>query len=141
MRYRLATDNVVDKVLDEEAVIINLDTGMYYGLDGPAAKVWECASRGVPIEQIANELALYYPAQEGIDEELAALLAKLCAAGLLAAAADNEAGDPPVSTEWPQAYQPLDLTCYDDVADMIALDPPLPELSYERLDQPRRAQA
>jgi hypothetical protein len=29
MRYRVASDNVVDKVLDQEAVIINLDTGMY----------------------------------------------------------------------------------------------------------------
>ena len=47
MKYRVASDKVIGKVLDDEAVIINLATGIYYGLDGPAAKVWDYASTGV----------------------------------------------------------------------------------------------
>jgi hypothetical protein len=137
----VASDNVVDKVLDQEAVIINLDTGMYYGLDGPAAKVWECIAGGISIERIVAELERAYPGRPQLEQELEALVLKLSAAGLLAAA--DEAGDDgeQQTIDWPSEYQALDMTCYDDVADMIALDPPLPELSYERLERPRGAQA
>ena len=140
MKYRVASDKVIGKVLDDEAVIINLATGIYYGLDGPAAKVWDYASTGVSQGAIAQALLKQYPDQQGLETDLEKLLEQMCNDGLLVP--DEMPGEEPsVTFEWPSAYQPLEMTCYDDVAEMVALDPPLPELSHEMIDQPRAAKA
>jgi hypothetical protein len=140
MKYRVASDKVIGKVLDDEAVIINLATGIYYGLDGPAAKVWDYASTGVSQEAIAQALLKQYPDQPGLETDLEQLLEQMRSGGLLVP--DEMPGEEPsVICEWPSAYQPLEMTCYDDVAEMVALDPPLPELSHEMIHQPRAAKA
>lgn len=141
MKYKLASEKVIGKVIDEEAVVINLATGIYYGLDGPAAKVWDYASSGVSRETIAAELVARYPDQAGLEADLFRLLDQMCDAGLLVADGDrpDEAGPAPL--EWPEQFLPLEMICYDDVAEMVALDPPLPELAHEMIDQPRGAAA
>lgn len=133
MRYRLASDKVVGKVLEDEAVVINLTTGMYFGLDGPSAKVWEHASAGMSREAIGDAAARAYPEQPDIRVELSGLLEQMCEAGLLAVA-DGDGTDGAAEIAWPPQYQKLEMTCYDDVAEMVALDPPLPELSYAMFD-------
>jgi hypothetical protein len=136
MKYKVASDKVIGKVLDGEAVVINLNTGMYYGLDGPAARVWDLLSNGIDSETIEAQLHATYPRQTSAAQELAQLLGQMSEAGLLIAdpSGPEVAPDP---GEWPAEYQLLEMTCYDDVAEMVALDPPLPELAHEMMDQPR----
>ncbi|AHE51807.1 PqqD family protein [Sphingomonas sanxanigenens] len=141
MKYRLASDKVIGKLVDGEAVIINLDTGMYFGLDGVAAVAWDRLSAGTALEEISASLKLRFPAERLIDEELAAFARALCEQGLLAEAdaAHPSASGSAVDVDWPPTYAAPAMDAYDDVAEMVALDPPLPELSHQMIDQPRRA--
>jgi hypothetical protein len=140
MKYKVASDKVIGKVLDDEAVIINLATGIYYGLDGVAARVWDYISQGVSRGSVTQELLLRYPDHPESERELTQLLQQMCEAGLLIE--DEGGADAGASMiEWPADYLPLEMVCYDDVAEMVALDPPLPELSHEMLDQPRTSRA
>jgi hypothetical protein len=131
MRYRVFSDRVVSKAMDGEAVIINLDTGMYYGLDGPAATVWELLAAGLPVATIAEDIGRQYPAEPHAAAGFDALVIALCDAQLLAAipAGDDTAPLPAETITWPVAFEPIALVAYDDVAEMIALDPPLPEFN------------
>ena len=48
--YAIAPDRVASRILDGEAVIINLDTGVYFGLNPSATALWsllEAAPRSV----------------------------------------------------------------------------------------------
>ncbi len=126
--FRVYSDRVVGKVLDHEAVVINLETGFYYGLDGASATVWEQLSVGVPLTTVAESLSVAYPQETGIDRQLETLVDSLVDAKLLAVS-DDAAEEAPAA-DWPREYAPLELACYDDVAEMVALDPSLPELDY-----------
>lgn len=140
MRYKVASDKVIGKVLDDEAVVINLLTGNYYGLDGVAARVWDYASQGISRERIAEQLLERYPTHPESAHELDQLLQQMCGAGLLVED-ENRDENSAIMVDWPADYLSLEMTCYDDVAEMVALDPPLPELSHEMIDQPRSARA
>jgi len=130
MRYRVFSDRVISKTMDDEAVIINLDTGMYYGLDGPAATVWELVSAGVAIVTIADELGRQYPAEADPAGGLEPLVVKLCDAQLIAPiSGDDDTAAIGNAVVWPAVFEPIAMVAYDDVADMIALDPPLPEFN------------
>lgn len=138
MHYRLASDKVVGKVLDDEAVIINLDTGMYFGLDGVAAKLWELLSTGIAVDLIAGALKQGFPAEQAIDADVSRFADALCGAGLLVVS-DGDVAALPDDLRWPATYQAPVMTAYDDVAEMVALDPPLPELSHQMIGQPPQA--
>ncbi|MGF1550003.1 MAG: PqqD family protein [Sphingomonadaceae bacterium] len=140
MRYRIASPRVVHKVIEGEAVVINLDTGFYYGIEGPAACVWQALAGGASDADILAGLERRYPGREPLEADLRSFIADAVAAGLIAEA-DGEAknGPDPETLDWPEDYQRLAMICYDDVAEMVALDPPLPELESTELPQARRA--
>jgi len=141
MHYQPASEQVIGKILDDEAVIINLDTGMYFGLDGIAAKIWELLVAGTAHEAVSDALKRAFPAEAGIDSDLAHFLADLCGRGLIVAADGDAQATLPDAIDWPAVYQAPVMASYDDVAEMVALDPPLPELSHHMIDQPGQARA
>ena len=134
MRYELGSDKVIGKALDDEAVIINLETGMYYGLDGPSARVWALVSAGASTDAVKAGLEARYSDIQGLGAQFDQLLSALVDAGLIKPAADTSTPGPEVShLSFPDKFQPLEMTSYDDVAEMVALDPPLPELSHQSI--------
>ena len=129
---RAKVDEVAAKVIDGEAVLINLATGVYYSMRGSGAYLWSQLEPGSTLSRLGDIVAIRY----GIDPELAQrdvqrLVAELHAEGLvtldegpagqaLAVTAEAERGT--------DAYETPQLEKFDDMADMFALDPPLPEL-------------
>ena len=115
------------KVIDGEAVIINLSSGVYYWLSGSGAFAWALIERGHDRAAIAAALAERYGI--GVDQaaaELQPLLEQLLSETLIIA--DNGAAAPtPLDLEFPDAaYTPPTLEKYSDMADLLALDPPMP---------------
>jgi hypothetical protein len=115
------------KVIDGEAVIINLSSGVYYSLSGSGAFVWALIERGHDRAAIAAALVERYGI--GVDQagaELELLLGQLLSETLIAA--DHGAGAPTsLDLEFPDAtYAPPTLEKYEDMADLLALDPPMP---------------
>lgn len=53
-------DRVVFRELDGEAVILNLQSGIYFGLDAIGTRVWERIDRHEPVEAVVSALVAEY---------------------------------------------------------------------------------
>jgi hypothetical protein len=95
--------NVAARVVDGEAIMIHLETGRYYSAEGVGAILWQL------LERFVGEL---------LREEL---LVSDETGGIAAAAA-------PVPAFEGIAYATPTLHAYRDMADLLALDPPMPSL-------------
>jgi hypothetical protein len=80
---RLSPD-VVFRDLDGEAVILDLASGRYFGLNAVGTRIWTLLDQGMPIEQIVRTVAAEYDADaEQIDRDVTALIEDLSSRGLI----------------------------------------------------------
>lgn len=128
-RLRPNTNDVAAKVIDGEAIIMNLSNGLYFSMDRVGSAVWELVEAGLNVEEMISILdARYDGAGEAIRGDVHRLVAELLSEELVlvteeapsSATSDRGAADHP--------YAPPTLIKYDDMADLLALDPPMPGL-------------
>jgi hypothetical protein len=127
-RYRVNKDEITAKVLDGEAIVINLTDGVYYSLEGTGALAWAMAVTGSSAKEIAAELAgRYHAPLESVRADVDHLLEQLMAERLLLPGAPDDApGTLPEGLVESGDYAPPELEKYTDMSEMLALDPPLP---------------
>ncbi len=137
-RLRPNDEAVIGKVLDGEAILINLASGSYYALPGAGAVIWEAIVEQCALHEIALRVgALYDVSAERAGADIEALAARLLQEGLVVPAT----GEPPPRTETPTSpatpapYVTPELTAYSDMRNLLALDPPMP--SIDNLTGPR----
>lgn len=124
------TDEVASKVVDGEAILINLTNGMYYSLDSVGGYIWTLVSDGHDLDAITAAVVAHYDvAGETAKADVDAFAQSMLDEAIVVAAetAEGEAGTPvsPADSD----YATPQLTKFDDMVDLFALDPPLPELS------------
>ena len=122
---------VAAKVIDGEAIIMNLNNGAYYSMDGVGAVIWELIEGGHSAEAIRDGVASRYALPvESVQADVQRLLDELLAEQLIvAAAAGPEAnGNPGATASATAAYAAPVLNKYTEMADLLALDPPMPTL-------------
>jgi Coenzyme PQQ synthesis protein D (PqqD). len=129
-RLQAKEQEVASKVVDGEAILINLANGMYYSLEKVGGLVWSMVTGGSSIARIAEVISERYsiPVAQA-QEDVRRLVEELLADGLIVVS-DGEVG---VSSSLAidgavGPYEAPTLVKYDDMAEMFALDPPLPEL-------------
>lgn len=82
-------DDVLVQVLDGEAVLLNLNTETYFGLDEVGARMWTLLTESDSIQTAYESLlAEYDVAPEQLRADLAALIDRLLKQGLITLAAD-----------------------------------------------------
>ncbi len=125
------SQQVAAKVMDGEAVIINLANGVYYSMDKAGGLIWSMVEQARSLDAIADAVAAAYDvppvrAREDVEQ----LAAQLVAEDLVVAAGDEvpaEGADPaPPLQKLP--YETPKLNVYRDMEDLLALDPPMPGL-------------
>lgn len=128
-RFAVRGEEVAAKSFDGEVVVVHLGTCTYYSAAGSGADVWTWLEEGRGVAEVADLLAGRYAidpvrSREDVDRFVAELLAE----GLIAPA--NGAAPASGSPAFRAAgeYSPPELHAYRDMADLLALDPPLPEL-------------
>lgn len=62
-QFRIDKEKVVWRTVDGEAVILNLDDGLYYTLNKAGSRIWEQLAEGKTVEGIASEIAARFGAQ------------------------------------------------------------------------------
>jgi hypothetical protein len=78
-----ASDDAVFRELDGESVLLNLETGMYFGLDAVGTRVWQLAGDSRSLRAIRERLVEEYDAEpSAIERDLLALADALVAKGL-----------------------------------------------------------
>jgi hypothetical protein len=120
--FGVLSRQIVSELIDGEAVILDLRTGRYHTTDGVGAAVWRAASDGMDLSAIVASCRACFPDQPGIEDDIAALLDSLVGLGLLTPV-DRSADSNDHGPQWPATYESPRLDSYDNLADMMALDP------------------
>lgn len=55
---------VLSRVLDGEAVLLQLDTGMYFGMNEVASEVWERIVKGATVREIVEAITAEFEVDE-----------------------------------------------------------------------------
>jgi hypothetical protein len=138
MRLRPNAARVAAKVMDGEAVIIDLTTGVYYSLTDVGGRIWALVEAGLPVARIVETVAQEYGVPvDRVAADVQALVTALLAEQIVTVADESggdEAGkaavlpDPPGSADGTPVYQTPELQIFRDMQDLLALDPPMPGL-------------
>ena len=119
--------DVAAKVFDGEAIIMNLTTGMYFSADKVGAAVWELIETGTSLGAITEWLTKRYEVDaDRARQDLERLTKQMLDEGLIVALEEtgSTATHSEESTRLP--YESPTLNRYDDMAELLALDPPMP---------------
>jgi hypothetical protein len=125
-------EEVAAKVIDGEAILINLSNGIYYSLDNVGGLIWELIEGGSSLEAIVGAVRARYDisrAQAQADVER--LAAELLQENLVTVSSD---GATPLEHRDQEQQSKLSyaapiLNIYRDMGDLLALDPPMPGLA------------
>lgn len=130
-RLEPLTEEVAAKVIDGEAILINLATGVYYSMDKVGALIWQMIADNHTLEQTVSAVLQRYDvsvdrasddvrrvAGELLEEKLVRLVEQKAVVEAL----------PPDSATGKEPYEPPALNIYRDMGDLLALDPPTPGL-------------
>lgn len=78
-----AKPSVVHTVLDGEAVLLNVEDGVYFGLDGVGTQIWDLLVAGATEDEIVSQLQEEYDVEPAIlRADIKAFLATLAVRGL-----------------------------------------------------------
>jgi hypothetical protein len=129
-RLRPNSSDVAAKVIDGEAIIMNLANGLYFSMDKVGALIWESMEAGHSLEEIGGVVQSRFQVdRETAEKDTARLLQELLAENLVQVVEGNGSGAPvPMEPKATESYEAPVLNKYDDMADLLALDPPMPGL-------------
>lgn len=132
-RFKINEKLVTSKIIDGEAIIINLASGMYYSLDKTGALVWILIGGGYSLGESADVLSARFSVPvDRVREDLERLVNDMLKQNLvLAAGADARTGEVVLDPHAGDPYEAPVLNSYDDMGDVLALDPPLPQVEVE----------
>jgi hypothetical protein len=127
VRYQVNHPQVINEMIDGEAIMINLVSGSYYSLDSLGGEVWELLEKSQPVDEIVGQLSLRYDASdEVIRSAVENLLEQLSREQLIV---PDES--PAVASSLPSGSRPPQrlpfraprLEKFTDMQDLILLDP------------------
>ena len=124
--FKVNAGPIVFENYESESLAINLDTGTYYSLTGPASRLWTLLSRGMPSTGIAD---YFVAAHEGDRAQIAAsvqrFLERLEAEQLIVedpgAQVNGAAHETPPAERTP--FEDFEMRVYTDMQDLLLLDP------------------
>ncbi len=125
--------NVAAKVIDGEAILLDVTRGAYYSMDGTGAVVWSGIEAGLRLAEIAQILAARYDAPEAvIAAEVDRIADQLVEERLVVELARNgkEPAEIPPPSKVREPFRVPELHKYTDMGDLLALDPPMPVVDH-----------
>lgn len=128
---RLREDQIVAKVIDGEAIIINLANGVYYSMGNAGALIWELVAEGHSLEAVAAALCEAYDIdRDRARADVIGIATKLVEEQLVRVQEPPTPAQARVSapTVPKLAYRAPQLDIFRDIGHLVALDPPMPGL-------------
>jgi hypothetical protein len=117
----------VSEIIDEEAIIMDLDSGMYFSAEGVGAVIWDGMACGFEVAQIKQRILKSFSVDPiSLDADFEKFAASLLADKLVEVA--DGAAQPKAEWSIPlsdarRSYDPPVLSRYDDLQDLALLDP------------------
>ena len=125
-------EEVASKVMDGEAILINLSNGIYYSMDKVGGLIWEMIEGRHSLEKIVEGvLSRYDVSAEQVRADVERVVAELVQENLVKVSdEDLPLGESPSRDPVQKLpYESPQLNIYRDMGDLLALDPPMPELA------------
>jgi hypothetical protein len=129
-RFEINERRVIGEVFEDEVVLVNLENGNYYTLDGVGAMVWSHLQTAPTLDELVATVSIHY---EGVPEEIAAglnqLLESMVVEGVLVkgsaapTATKSAPPDPAAEQSGRPRFTPPVLTKFTDMQDLLLLDP------------------
>jgi hypothetical protein len=83
-RRFMRSENALGELVDGELVLLNIESGEYFGLNRTGSRVWELLGEVPDLDRVHEELALRYRVdRQLLREDLNDLVAELERAGLI----------------------------------------------------------
>ena len=77
-------DEVMTRKVGDELVILDLASGMYFGLDAIGTRIWQLVEAGNPLAEVCDVMTSEYDVtRDQMQQDLANLVAELHARGLV----------------------------------------------------------
>ncbi|MCO8146837.1 PqqD family protein [Rhodovulum tesquicola] len=116
-------------LIDDELVVLCLDSGYYYTITGIGVIVWQLIERGASLGLIVETIAQRYEQEaQKVQANIETFLDKLVLENLVGPAESTDAADPATIGEfdgWQPTYIPVTISKYNDLFEAFASDPPL----------------
>jgi len=123
VRYTTQVPKLVSQQFDEEIIIANYETGIYYSLVGTAADIWLGLKSGANVEEIATAFANSSATGHSITlEQITAFVEKLQIEGIIAPS-NETSGINSWAPQFSDPASPPALDRFDDLRDLLVLDP------------------
>jgi len=131
-RFRINSPKVVHETIDGETVLLHLDNGNYYSLDGVGANIWGLIDRSVHVGSIIEWVTGRYRGDRGeIEKALYQLLNELQQEDLIVTDetsgyekdVDHSDYGSVNQSEHPEIFVAPVLHKYTDMQDLLLLDP------------------
>lgn len=140
-RWAVREASVAADVLHDEVVVVDLDKGAYYVLEGSASVIWQMLAAGQTVPAIAATLSEWHPEHaSGMEAAVSDFTAQLAGEGLLVPAEADRAHldfDPgALRTETP--FKAPEMFRYTEMEALIQMDP---IREYDETGWPRRPAA
>ncbi len=141
-QFKLDPHRVVGETIDDETILVDLETGAYYSLTGSGPQIWALLAAGCSEENIVDELCRRHPRDgAAIAGEAAALIDQLHDEGLLE---ESElSGEPaPAPVEESSAgerFEPPVFERFTDMENFLRMDP-IHEAGEDGWPHPRTAE-
>ncbi|MCX7429148.1 MAG: PqqD family protein [Planctomycetia bacterium] len=121
IHYQINSPNVISEKFDDDFVILNLEDGCYFSLEGAGSSVWNALIAGETPESIIEGV---HRARPDLAEPTAQFLRRLCELKLVR----------PAARPGPESTGPVDwasrceqgeprIEVFDDLAELILADP------------------
>lgn len=121
--FRIRTPQIAHETVENEAVVVNLESGIYYSLRNVAATIWQLIEAGASVERIRELLCSAYPSElMNIERSTEVFVTLLVDEGLIALQARKFNSE--ASVGWPsEGYRVPVVEKFDDMAQLLLLDP------------------
>jgi hypothetical protein len=123
--YRINEPNVVAENFGDEIVAVNLDTGVYYSMNGSAAAIWKLLAEGHAVDRIATAVAATHDiAATTIPADVVTFVTRLADEKLIVEAeSPSVVPSPSLPGGERRPYAPPSLDVHSDMQDILLLDP------------------
>lgn len=123
--YRINEPNVVAEHFDDEIVAVNLDTGVYYSMNGSAAAIWKLLAEGHAVDRIATAVAAMHDiAATTIPADVVTFVTRLADEKLVVQAeSPSVVPAPSLPGGERRPYAPPSIDVHSDMQDILLLDP------------------
>lgn len=120
MRYQIKSSAIIHETLDDEVIIANLDSGVYYSLREAGVQLWQLLVAGFTLDEIST--LCFDKWGEDVTSSFEEIVSKLLADNLVSKT-DQTASPLLPDMTWPSSYSPAIFANYEEMKDLLILDP------------------